>query len=232
MQAIASNQQADQVWARRPVFGGVLIGGGSTRMGRTKTLLDYKGTTFLELVVTVLRRRVARVVLLGEGQTPTMASGIERLSDAPGLSGPLAGILAALRWQREACWIVVACDLPLIRVEALDWLLEQRRPGRWAILPKVDPPRVEPLLAAYEPEALEPLEGIVADGRRCPRYLVGHAAVHTPTPPSALRVCWTNVNTPEDFERLGRAVAAGGDCGAESTTTSSAPSPTPPSRHP
>ena len=171
-------------------------------MGQAKSLLCYQGTTFLELVATVLRRRVERVVLLGEGQTPAMPPEVARLSDAPGLSGPLAGILPALRWQREACWVVVACDLPLLRVEALDWLLGQRRPGRWAILPKVDPERVEPLLAVYEPEALELLEGIAADGRHCPRHLNGHPAVHTPTPPAALHDCWTNVNTPEDFDRL------------------------------
>lgn len=199
-----SSEQSDEAWAQRRVFGGVLIGGGSTRMGQTKSALRYRGKTFVDVVIAVLRQRVEQVVLLGEGQIPTLPADIGRLSDVPGLSGPLAGILAALRWQREACWMVVACDLPLLRVEALDWLLAQRRPDRWAILAKVAPERVEPLLAVYEPESLRLLEDLVAGGRRCPRHLEGLPAVHTPTPPTALHDCWTNVNTPEDFDRLGR----------------------------
>jgi molybdopterin-guanine dinucleotide biosynthesis protein A len=202
MESIRPDRQTDQAWRQRPVFGGVLIGGSSARMGQAKSLLCYKGKTFVELVVAVLRERVERVVLLGEGQVPAASSDIARLPDAPGLAGPLAGILAALRWQREACWMVVACDLPLLRVAALDWLLAQRRPGRWAILPRVGPERVEPLLAIYEPESLALLEQIVERGHRSPRHLEGLPAVHSPTPPTALHDCWTNVNTPEDFQRL------------------------------
>jgi molybdopterin-guanine dinucleotide biosynthesis protein A len=204
MEAIASNRQMAEAWARRQVFGGVLIGGSSTRMGQAKSLLRYRGRSFVELVIEVLRERTERVVLLGEGQTPVVSPETARVPDPPGLAGPLAGILAALRWRRDVCWIMVACDLPLLRVEALDWLLEQRQPNRWAILPKVDPARVEPLLAVYEPQSLELLEQLVASGRRCPRHIEGHPAVHAPTPPRGLCACWTNINTPEDFDRLGR----------------------------
>ena len=163
------SEQTERAWSRRRVLGGVLIGGGSARMGQTKSLLRYQEQTFVELVIKVLNERTEQVVLLGEGQTPEVPPETVRLPDAPGLTGPLAGILAALRWQRDACWIVVACDLPLLRVEAIDWLLED----------------------------------LVASGRCSPRHLEGHPAVHTPTPPQDLHACWTNVNTPEDFDRLG-----------------------------
>ena len=154
------------------------------------------------MVISALRERVERVVLLGEGETAEVSPQIARLPDAPGLAGPLAGILAGLRWQRQACWIVVACDLPLVRVAALDWLLAQRRPERWAVLPRVGPERIEPLLAIYEPESLTLLEQIVERGHRSPRHLEGHPAVYSPTPPVDLRDCWTNVNTPEEYRRL------------------------------
>ena len=202
MEPITPDQQTEQAWTQRSVFGGVLIGGGSTRMGRTKSLLRHHGKTFVELVIAVLRQRVEPVVLLGAGQTPEVPPETARLPDAPGLAGPLAGILAALRWQPEACWIVVACDLPLLRVTALDWLLEQRQPGRWAILPRVGPERVEPLLAIYEPESLALLEDGVTSGHRSPRPLEGRPAVYSPAPPVDLHDCWTNVNTPEEYRRL------------------------------
>jgi len=202
MESIPPDQQMDEAWSRRPVFGGVLIGGSSTRMGRTKSLLRHHGKTFVELVIAVVHRRVERVVLLGEGQTTEVPAETAILPDAPGLAGPLAGILAALRWQPEACWIIVACDLPLLRVAALDWLLAQRRPGCWAVLPRVGPERVEPLLAVYEPESLKLLEQVLARGHRSPRHLEGQPAVCSPTPPVDLHDCWTNVNTPEEYRRL------------------------------
>ena len=61
---------------------------------------------------------------------------------------------------------------------------------------------VEPLLAVYEPESLALLEELAASGRRCPRQIEGHPAVHTPAVPENLKACWTNVNTPDEYRRL------------------------------
>lgn len=196
-------RQRAKAWLRRPVFAGVLVGGASTRMGRSKSLLRLEGMTFAERVVAAVRERVERIVLLGDGPAPSMPPDVVRLPDVPGLGGPLAGILAGLRWAGEVCWLVVACDLPILRAEAVDWLLGQRRPGRWAVLPKITPSRVEPLAALYEPESRMLLEKLVARGCHAPRQLEGDPAVYTPTPPPSLRECWANVNTPEELERLG-----------------------------
>lgn len=197
-------RSADEDAAARRVVAGVLVGGHSKRMGQPKSLLALDdGEAFLARIVAVLQPRVQRVVLLGNGPVPSGWSSIERLPDAAGLAGPLAGMLAAMRWDRRACWLFAACDLPRLRAEAVDWLLSQRRPDRWAVLPQVTPNQVEPLLALYEPPALELLENLVARGVRSPSSLAGDPAVATPMPPAPLRVCWSNVNTPEDLRRLG-----------------------------
>ena len=198
----SSKGQAAEVWRERPIYVGVLVGGASTRMGQSKSLLRFKGITFAEQIITAARARAEHVVLLGEGPVPNVSAEITRLPDVPGLAGPLAGMLAAMRWARQVCWIFIACDLPLLRSEALDWLIEQRQPGRWAVLPKVADTGVEPLLAVYEPEALELLEKLVARGRHSPHRLADEQMVYTPTPPADLCPCWMNVNTPEDLNRL------------------------------
>jgi molybdopterin-guanine dinucleotide biosynthesis protein A len=128
---------------------------------------------------------------------------VERVADVAGVSGPLAGILAALRWEPGACWVIAACDLPLIRGEAVDWLLGERAEGRVAVLPKLGDGRADSLLAVYEAEAVGLIEGLIAEGIRSPHRLAGRAGVHTPRPPEGLSACWTNVNTPEDLDRLG-----------------------------
>lgn len=197
-----SRRQLQDVWSRRPVFAGMLVGGASTRMGRSKSLLGLDGISFAERIIKAVQDRVQRIVLLGDGPAPPVAERILRLPDVPGLAGPLAGMLAALRWAREACWVVVACDLPLLRGEAVDWLLGQRRPDRWAVLPKVVAERVEPLLAVYEPESRELLEKLAACGCLTPGRIADEPTVYTPTPPAPLRACWTNVNTPAELRRL------------------------------
>lgn len=187
-----------------PILGGVLIGGGSTRMGQPKSLLVHQGVSFVERVVTALRSVVDEVVLLGDGLLPDSSAPLRRLPDAAGLRGPLAGILAALRSDRQAGWIIAACDLPLLRTAAVVWLVQQRGPGRQAILPSVTADRVEPLLAVYEADALPLVEELVAEGRPAPHRLAGRAGVYSPTVPAELQPCWTNVNTPAELSRIER----------------------------
>ena len=202
MQPEPTREKACEEAGLAPVYGGVLIGGGSTRMGTPKHLLRAGQRTFLEHVVAALEPCVSRLVLLGSGEVPEQCRHLTRLADPPGLAGPLAGMLAAMRWNRDVAWLIAACDLPLIRPEAVTWLLEQRAPGRVAVLPRVGDKGPEPLLALYEPPARQLLEKLAATGRHAPHSIGEHDAVFTPTPPPELVSAWRNVNTPSELEGL------------------------------
>jgi molybdopterin-guanine dinucleotide biosynthesis protein A len=120
------------------------------------------------------------------------------------LAGPLAGILAAMRWAPAEAWVFVACDLPLIDHGVLEWLLAERRPGRWAVIPTAGEGLPEPLLAIYEPQARLVLELFATGGRLGPSALVGHPKVATvPVPPGLVGV-FANVNTAADLSRVRR----------------------------
>ena len=110
----------------------------------------------------------------------------------------MAGILAAMRWAPNATWIIGACDHPHIEGEAVRWLLGQRRPGRWAVMPTLGT-GVEPLFAIYEPQAAELIEDLAAAGTSAPRFLVDSPRTSTPLVPENLRRCWFNANTPRDL---------------------------------
>ncbi|MFH1748359.1 MAG: molybdenum cofactor guanylyltransferase [Planctomycetota bacterium] len=189
-------------WSQCPIYGGVLIGGASKRMGQPKSILPFQGASFTERILTVLREQTDQTVLLGDGAVPIAGQDQTCLPDVPDLRGPLAGILAALRWKRDACWIIVACDLPKLRAEALTWLIAQRDPRYQAILPRNTDGRAEPLLAIYEPESLDLIEQLVQQGLRAPSKLADQPRVHTPTPPASILECWTNINTPAEYRRL------------------------------
>ena len=189
-------------WRRPPVFGCVLIGGRSTRMGRPKHLLRQGRRTWLEHTVGCLRPVAEKAVIAGAGEVPRALADVAHLPDALGVRGPLAGILAAMRWAPWATWLVAACDLPNLSPQAIAWLLETRTAGVWATLPRPAGGRVvEPLLAHYDFRARAILEGLAAEGNFSPSRAADHPKVLTPTPPAALRAAWENVNTPEDLAR-------------------------------
>ena len=191
------NTRLDDDW---PVWGCVLIGGRSRRMGRPKHLIEAGGCSWLERTVLLLGQCVGRVVIVGPGEVPSALAATERLADAEGAAGPLAGILAAFRAHPGISWLVAACDLPDMEIGALHWLLACRAPGVVAVLPDLaGDGRIEPLLAYYDHGCAHLLEAMAAAGQRRMNRLREAPGVITPQPPAHLRGSWRNVNTPEEL---------------------------------
>ena len=187
----------------KKVWGSVLIGGKSSRMGQPKHLIQQDGVTWLERAVAKISPEVAQVVLSGAGELPASLASLPRVPDALGLAGPLAGILALLRWQPTVSWLVMACDLPDVQPEALSWLLAQRRPDRLAVLPQLDEDSpLEPLLAWYDSRCLPLLEKLAASGQPRLNRLAGQAGICVVQPPAHLCRSWRNVNTQDELDRL------------------------------
>jgi molybdopterin-guanine dinucleotide biosynthesis protein MobB len=187
--------------AARPRLAGVLVGGSGARMDRPKHLLEYRGQTFLERAVAAVAPHVSEVVLLGDGDAPAALAAKRRLPDPPGLDGPLAGLLGALRWAPTAAWVVVRCDVPLLGGDAVGWLLSCRRPGVRVVLPHDAAGRPEPLFAVWEPQARPLLERIALAGGG-PAAVAGEPGVATPPIPEALAPMLRIVNTPEGLASI------------------------------
>jgi molybdopterin-guanine dinucleotide biosynthesis protein A len=182
----------------------ILVGGSSTRMGQPKAPLKLgEGDRLLDRVHQALAEVGLRVTLVGEGPITAGTAELERIPDASGVPGPLGGILGALEHDPNVSWLVVACDLALIRSEAIRWLLGQRGATHTAILPRITTHRIEPLFALYEPTAQELLRAISRTGSPAPKRLERQPGVVTPEPPPDLRACWSNINTPDQVTALG-----------------------------
>lgn len=183
-----------------PVWGCVLIGGASRRMGRPKHLIKQNGITWLERAVSRLKMKVEKVVISGGGEIPATLKKLPVILDIPGPHGPLAGILSVMRWNKDVSWLVTACDQPAIRGEALDWLLDSRTADIVAILPDLlGNGYVEPLLAYYDCRCRTFFEEIAENGSSRIADLAGRPGVITPSPPAHLHECWRNVNTPREL---------------------------------
>ena len=102
-----------------PLAVGTLIGGKSRRMVRPKAWLPLARGVLIEHTVEVARRVTPNVVLLGGAAVPDRLAQLPQLPDAPGVGGPLAGIVAAFRWAPDHRWIILPCDLPCLDEAAL-----------------------------------------------------------------------------------------------------------------
>jgi len=189
-------------WRERRINGAVLVGGASRRMGRPKQLVVHRGVTLSERAVEAVEGPVEKIVLAGSGPVPGPLESLPRLPDPPGLAGPLAGLLSVMRWAPDATWVVAACDMPKVSSEAVAWLIGQRRPGVWAVMPRLRNGRIEPLLALYEPQARPLLEAQATRGKWGPRHLAANDRVICPSPPPEIIGAWENVNTPEEMDSV------------------------------
>ncbi len=187
-------------WLKTPVFGCVLIGGNSARMGTPKHLLSSDGRTWLERTGELLQQSCERIVIAGTGALPDGLSNYERLDDVPDTKGPMGGLLAAMRWAPQASWLVTACDLPDLSNEALKWLLSTRAPGVWATLPRLENAcGVEPLLSHYDFRSQLLLEQQASSGNFKLSDIASHPKVASPSVPPPLAPAWKNVNARADL---------------------------------
>lgn len=211
-----------EAWSGRPLYGGLLMGGMSSRMGSPKQISIFGGRTLGEIAAEALGSRVGReqivgrTVALGAGILPAALGGIAQVPDSPGFGGPSAALITAHRWAPAAAWIVAACDHPWLRAEHIAWLAGQRQPGRWAVIPRQHDGHPCPTLALYEPQALEWL------ARQAGAWDADQDADHSVRPamlqqsphtlmvdvPPELADGWKNVNTPEELRAEEERLAA------------------------
>jgi len=139
-----------------PLYGLVVAGGRSLRMGSDKALLTYGKDNQLAVTASLLSEFCPQVfVSCRQDQAAAYAGfGHPVLTDTYLDLGPLGGLLSAQREHPEAAWFVVACDFPYLDGKTLGSLSSSRDPFRFAtafMLPGADRP--EPLCTIYEPKS-------------------------------------------------------------------------------
>ncbi len=194
-----------------PLYGLVLAGGRSVRMGQDKGTMQWHGVPQREFMARLLANFCEKVyVSCREDQTAEMDNKWPLITDAVPGAGPLTGIMSAMMANNGVAWLVVACDLPLLTQETLVFLLAARKPGCIAATfrsPHDGLP--EPLITIWEPGALPYLHRHIDAGYKCPRKaLINNAVlvnvIDCPWPEHLL-----NANTPEDAAAVQRIMAQG-----------------------
>lgn len=160
------------------LYGLVLSGGKSTRMGTDKGLITYHGIPQREYLYGLLSQVCERTFIsIREEQESGLGTEMGNIVDLNEFKGPYNGLLSAHKMYPEVAWLVLACDLPLMDVAALKELIAARNPKKEATAFALkENPLPEPLCAIWEPYALRNSIAYLEKGNgTCPRkYLINH----------------------------------------------------------
>jgi molybdopterin-guanine dinucleotide biosynthesis protein A len=145
----------------------VLCGGRSSRMGRAKAWLPWRGRPMVVHVVELLRRVVSDVVVVtsAELDLPPLDARIV-CDDTPG-EGPLVGLAMGLEAVEAELAFVTGTDVPFLSEALVRAVLSQGG----AAAPVVDG-FVQTLAAAYPKSAARTARLLLAQGRRRPLDLL------------------------------------------------------------
>lgn len=163
---------------RSPLYGLILAGGKSQRMGEDKGLIQYGGKCQIDRCLDLLNAFSSNNALsVRYDQYPEdMFPCLPRIYDKDSF-GPLSGILSAFEKIKDVAWLVLACDLPGLDRRTVQKLCEERDSDFLATVFCRDGDFLEPLCAIYEPKIREVLMSQVAIGVRCPRKIFQKIAV-------------------------------------------------------
>ena len=184
----------------------ILAGGESRRMGTDKSQLRIENQTFTDRIAQTLLEITDSVRLVGVRHAN---STFPSVPDVYPNWGALGGLHAALAACGREWAIVVACDLPFVTSELLNYL-SSLRANHDAVVPVQEDGRPQPLCALYR---IDPCRQRAAElieaGRRRPLDLL--QLVNTRLVPfNELRNLaqaedfFVNINTPEDYDEATR----------------------------
>ena len=158
------------------LFGLVLTGGKSSRMGTDKASINYHKEPQSKYLYKLLEQVCDRTFYsIGDKQQIVDYPDEKCIVDLNEYRGPLNGILSAHKAHPDAGWLVLACDLPLIDLENLKLLKKERDTQKTATAMATHKTKLpEPLVAIWEPKGLkEAIAYMEAAQSSCPRkYLI------------------------------------------------------------
>jgi molybdenum cofactor guanylyltransferase len=153
----------------KAVLGYVLAGGGSTRFGRDKALVEIGGAPMLSRMRSLLRD-VTKEVNVVAAPHKYAALGVASIADRWEGQGPLAGIITALQTTAEiggAEWnLIIGCDMPFLTREWLTYLAERAPTSGAEVVAPRSAQGLEPLCACWRTSAAAKLQQVFEGGTR------------------------------------------------------------------
>jgi molybdopterin-guanine dinucleotide biosynthesis protein A len=202
------------------VFGYVQAGGGSTRFGIDKALVEFNGKSMLERTCALLMPLCKTVRIIAPSEKYPQAP-VPIITDRWPGEGPLGGIVTALyhaddmsralaqvpgmaEEARGHC-IILSCDMPFLSHDFMVFLREHAVRSKAEVVVANSTNGLEPLCACWRTDAVKDLHRTFERGVRRVTEAMKRLKMEVLDEPvwkrfdSDGRLFW-NMNTPEDYE--------------------------------
>jgi molybdopterin-guanine dinucleotide biosynthesis protein A len=182
-------------------------------MGRDKAQLRWGEASWLEHTARTALQTALNVAVVGRRRPVNWPlQNVVFLDDAVPDSGPMGGLLAALRWAKELnedCRVLaLACDMPQLTQGTIEWVFDQamQQQLQHGLIVR-NGGRIEPLFSIYTVHCLPLLEQRLAPdeysrGRFSLRAFIETADFEYIDAPDTIAAMLHNHNTPEDVKAL------------------------------
>lgn len=173
-------------------------------MGFDKSMIPYHGKPQSQHLFELLTEMLEETYL-SVRRDQEMVFTDKVIIDAFDAKGPLNGLLSAHKAFPDIAWLVLAVDMPFIRPRTISKLIEHRGKEMATAYVNSENGHPEPLMAIWEPHALEILMDHHKKGRDVyPSEFLQRNDIRTLEPREDAILF--NVNTPSDFERAKRVI--------------------------
>jgi molybdenum cofactor guanylyltransferase len=199
--------------ASAKVAGYVLAGGGSTRFGRDKALVEFGGKPMLARMIELLQSVSGKVKLVAP-PGKYAGYGVELVTDQWPGEGPLGGIITALEdaakgLQKSEWDLIVSCDMPFLASDWLRFMAERAAKSAAQVLLPHSKSGPEPLCAFYRTDGTVKLRAAFESGIRKVTEGLKHVTTEVLDEAdwkrfdNAGRLFW-NMNTAADYDEARR----------------------------
>jgi len=191
----------------KDVTGIILSGGKSTRYGRNKALVNIDGISLIERVISVMGSIFQHVILITNTPDEYAHLGLPMHEDLIKGLGPIGGVYTGLSVITNEAGFFVACDMPLLNKELIQYILKNRD-SHDAVVPRVKG-LVEALHALYTRGCLPVIKKLI-DSRQFKTSLIFNEVSVRYVEEDEIRSfesdlkSFVNVNRPQELRRLER----------------------------
>ena len=186
----------------------ILSGGKSSRMGKNKAFLKFKGKTFLERQIEALNEIFEEIIISTNSPEEYQNFNLPVIEDVYHDKGPLGGIYTGLINSKSFYTFFLACDMPFIEKKLIKSLQVFTKDKDYDVIVPINSNRLEPLHAIYSKNCINPIKKQIDTNNLkiidfYPQVKVKRVEIDKYIQPkNANENPLTNLNTIEEYKRV------------------------------
>jgi molybdopterin-guanine dinucleotide biosynthesis protein A len=187
------------------VSGVILSGGENTRMGMNKAFIEIKGKRIIDWIVELLNALFPEVIIVTNTPLDYAYLNARIAVDIIPHKSSLGGIYTGLFYSTHPHSLVVACDMPFLKKEVIEYLVE-KIDNHDVVIPHLND-GLHPLLAIYSRRCLPFIERLIEKDDLKIIHFFKRVRVREVKEGEIIQLdpqlsSFLNINTPEDLKKI------------------------------